>query len=146
MPTAPKLIAGIYFLILAWFCADLVVPLLPEGTQTPWLHETMAVIGAICGWIMSGSRAGDGTHAGFGYGLTTVAMIVFWGVLVFSGNEMLKLSMKRRYDGAVEALQAMVSIGLEYLVLIGIPSIVGALVVGGLFGGWLTEWVAKRWS
>jgi hypothetical protein len=30
--------------------------------------------------------------------------------------------------------------------VIAVPTVIGTLIVGGLFGGWLTEWVAKRWS
>ncbi len=146
MPTASKLAAALFFAGLAWFAADLVKPLLPEGTPTGQLNRIMAVIGASSGWKISGTRAGQGLRAGFGYGLTTSAVITFWGVLIFSGYKMLQYSLNRRFDGPVEALQAMAGYAVDYVVLIAVPSVVGALVVGGLFGGWLVEWVARRWS
>ena len=59
---------------------------------------------------------------------------------------MIQLSIDRRYSGAVEAIQSMVSIGLGYLKMIAVPTIIGSAVVGGIFGGWLTEWVAARSS
>jgi len=86
MPTASKVVAAVYFAALAYFCADLVKPLLPEGTRTGMFNEVLAVIGALSGWKMSGQRAGDGVRAGFGYGLTTSALIVFWGIFLFAGT------------------------------------------------------------
>ena len=46
----------------------------------------------------------------------------------------------------MEALRGMIEIGIEYFVLIGVPTIILSAIIGGLFGGWLTEWAAKRWS
>ena len=146
MPTAAKLIAAAFFGALAWFASDLVKPLLPEGTQTGWFNETMAAVGLFSGWIMAGKRAGDGWWASFGYGLTSSVLIVFWGVLIFAGYEMLDLSLKSRFGGPMQAIKAMIGIGIDYAMLIATPSIIGTLVVGGLFGGWLAEWVARRWS
>lgn len=86
MPTGPKLIAALFFAALGWFGADLVKPLLPEGTQVGKFNIVVAAIGWASGWFMCGARAGDGIRAGFGYGLTSAALIVFWGMLIFSGN------------------------------------------------------------
>lgn len=145
MPTAAKLTAALFFAALAWLCADLIRPLLPEGTQVGYLNYTLAAVGAICGWLMSGARAGDGTRSGFGLGLTSAALLVFWGTFIVAGNEMLALSMSGRFGGPMVALQAMVGIMIGYFKLIAVPQIVLALVVGGLFGGWLTEWADDRW-
>lgn len=146
MPTASKIIAAFFFAALAYFCADLIKPLLPEGTRTGLLNETLAFIGLLSGWRMSGGRAGFGYRSGFGYGLTTAAMIVFWGLFLFSGYKALQYSLDRRFDGPIEAIQAMIAFGVEYAVLFATPTILGAFIVGGLFGGWITEWSAKRWS
>ena len=146
MPTAARLVAAVFFAAMGWFAADLVKPLLPEGTQTGLFNETMAVVGWISGWTMAGARAGDGMRAGFGYGLTTSALIVFWGVLIFSGLEMLDLSLKSRFSGPMGAIKAMIGIAIADLKMISTPEIIGTLVVGGLFGGWLAEWAARRWS
>jgi len=131
---------------LGWFAADLVKPILPEGTKTGLLNETMAVIGFLSGWMMAGARAGEGVRSALGYGLTSSALIVFWGVLVFSSYEMLDLSLKSRFHGPMEAIKAMIGIAIDYIKLISIPEIIGTMIVGGLFGGWLAEWAAKRWS
>ena len=145
MPTIPKAIAALFFAALAYFVGDLIKPLLPEGTRTGLLNETLAVIGGLSGWRISGGRAGLGLRAGLGYGLTSVGVTVFWGLLSFSGYKMLQYSLDRRFSGPIEALQEMVSFAMEYMVLISVPTVLGAMIVGGLFGGWLTEWAAKRW-
>jgi hypothetical protein len=146
MLTIPKVIAGLFFAALGFFVADLIKPLLPEGTRASLLNETLAIIGFVSGWIMAGAKAGDGTRAGLGYGLTSSGLLVFLGLFAFSGYEALDRSMNRRYDGPMEAIMGMIGLGMEYAVLIATPSIVGTMIVGGLFGGWLTEWSAKRWT
>ena len=146
MPTSAKLVAALFFAALGWFCADLVAALLPEGMSSGLLNEVCAAIGAVVGITMLGKRAGDGLRAALGYGLTTSALLAFWGIFAFAFTDMLSNSLDKRYHGAVEAIQAMVGIGMDYAVMIATPSILGALIVGGLFGGWLTEWVARRWS
>ncbi len=145
MPTMPKAIAALYFAALAYFIGDLVKPLLPEGTRVGMLSVTLAALGALSGWRLSGRNAGISLRAGLGYGLTSVAVTAFWGIFLFSGYKMLQLSIDKRFSGPIEALQAMIKFGLEYAVLIATPSILGAMLIGGLFGGWLTEWAAKRW-
>ena len=146
MPTMPKAIAALFFAALGYFCGDLVRPLLPDGTRTGMLNETLAGVGLLSGWLVSGKHAGYGTRAGFGYGLTSGAVLSFWGVFLFSGEKALRVSLDRRFDGPIEAIQAMIKFGLEFYVLIGTPDIIIAVVVGSLFGGWLTEWSAKRWT
>ncbi len=44
MPTFAKVIAAVYFAALGFLCADLVKPLLAEGTPTVWLNETLAAL------------------------------------------------------------------------------------------------------
>ena len=146
MPTAARLVAALFYAALGWFVCDQVKPLLPEGTNTVWLHEIVAIIGWLSGWTMAGARAGDGLRPALGYGLTSAALIVFWSVLIFAGLEMLDLSMKSRFPGPMQAIKAMISIAMDYFKLISIPSIIITMVVGGLFGGWLAAWVSKRWS
>ncbi|MBV1867201.1 MAG: TrgA family protein [Marinosulfonomonas sp.] len=146
MPTASKFVAAVYFAALAYFCADLVKPLLPEGTRAGLLNEVLVFLGILCGWNMSGKRAGDGMRAGFGYGLTTSVLIAGWGIFFFAGYEALELSVSRRYHGPMEAIRGMIGFMIDYAVLISTKNIVGTLFVGGLFGGWLVEGTAKRWS
>lgn len=142
----PKLVAAFFFAALGWFGADLVKPLLPEGTRVSSMNMTLAAFGVLFGWKMVGARAGDGIRSGMGLGLTTAMMMLISSVFSFAGYKMLQLSIKKRYDGPMEAIQAFVEFGIENLVLIAVPGIAITVIVGGMFGGWLTERTAARWN
>lgn len=145
MPTAAKLVAALFFAALAWFTADLIKPLLPEGTAVGMFSPVSAAFGLIVGWTFTGKRIGRALGGGFGIGLTSSILLVFWVLLAFSGSEMIQHSLSKRYDGPVEALKSMMAIAVENLQMAAVPQVIGALVIGGLIGGWLTERAARRW-
>lgn len=146
MPTAAKLIGAIVFAVMVWLVSDLVIGELPEGSPAPWLHEVNAAFGALMGWRVMGSRAGEGAVRSMGLGLSTVAAILFWCLLTWGGYQMTLNSTRMRYGGPVEALQDMANIMVEYLVMIATAPIIGSLILGGVLCGWLTEKAAARWS
>jgi hypothetical protein len=145
MPTAAKLVAALFFAFLGYLAADMVKPLLPPGTQVAVFSPMCALIGLACGWKMAGERAGGGMWPSAGYGVTTSMLIVFWALVVFSGNEMLRRSVRRHYDGAVDAIMGMVQIAIDNIFMIATPTVIATLVLGGLFGGYLAEFAARRW-
>jgi hypothetical protein len=146
MPTAAKLIGAIVFAALAWFVSDLVKPLLPEGSQVGLLSPVNAFFGLIMGWRIMGRGAGNGYVPSLGYGLTTLAAIVFWCLLLWSGYEMTRRAMRLYYDGPMEALQEMAALMAEYARMAADPQVIGAAVIGSLLGAMLTEFFAKRWA
>lgn len=146
MPTAAKLIGALFFTALGYFAADLVIPLLPEGTRTTWLNETVGFFGLIFGWGMAGKNAGTGYRASMGFGLTAAALITFWAVVAFSGAEMLQMSMDRRYSGPMQAVKSMFAIAWDMFRLIGTQEIILTAVIGGIVGGLVCESTSRRWS
>jgi hypothetical protein len=146
MPTAPKLIAALLFGALAFFVSDLIKPLLPEGTQFGLFSLVNPLVGALMGWRISGARAGYSMQASLGYGLTTVAATVFWCLFIWAGYLMVVASTRLRYDGPMEALQDMGSMMIEFAQTMATGPVLGSLVVGALFFGWLTEQVARRYT
>ena len=60
MPTAPKLIAAVFFACVAALAAHLFIPVLPEGTQIKMFRELSAGIGFFCGWFIMGRTVGRG--------------------------------------------------------------------------------------
>ena len=146
MPTAGKLIGAICFAALAYFITDLIKPLLSEGTQVDWFSPVNGLIGLSMGWSIMGRGAGHTYRQAIGYGMTTMAATVFWGLIAWSGYEMLKRSTRLRYDGAVEALQDMALVALEYAQMIAVQEVVIPAIIGALFFSWLTEFFARRWS
>ena len=145
MPTAAKLVAAIAFALLGFFTAELIKPLLPEGTQFGFFREVCAGIGALCGWRVMGVLTGRTYRAAVESGLRTMLTMVFWCVLLLAIYHMVLESMKRRYDGPIEAIQAIFSISLDYLQIMVDPGVIAALLLGGMLGGVLTEWASRRW-
>ncbi len=146
MPTGGKLVGAILFAVLAWFVSDLVKPLLPEGTPTGMLSPINAFIGLLMGWNLMGKGAGKTYRQSIGYGLTTVAATTFWALLLWGGLKMYDRAVKLWFDGPMQALQKMAEFMLEYALLMNDNQVLGTMIVGGIFGGLLTEFFARRWS
>ncbi len=146
MPTGGKLIAALTFAALAYFISDLIKPLLPEGTNVSRLSEINALVGLLMGWKVMGKGAGHTYRQSFGYGLTTLAVTFFWSLLIWSGHEMVKRSIKLYYDGPVEALQEMAALYVDYARVAAVQEVLLPAILGALFVAWLTEFFARRWS
>lgn len=146
MPTAGKLFGAVSFALLCWFVSGFIPPLLPEGVRTDFLQPINAGIGFLMGWMLLGKNAGDGIVASIGHSSTTMVAIVFWALLIWSGDEMLENSVRLRYNGPVEALQDMAITAIEYARLIATPEIIGSMIVGIVVCAIVTEWAAARWS
>ena len=146
MPTGGQLVAAIAFAALAYFITDLVKPLLPEGSRVGWFSPVNALVGLAMGWTIIGRGAGKTYRQSFGLGLTTLAATVFWCLVVWAGYEMLRRSTRLYYDGAVEALQEMAQLAIDYGRLAAVSEVIWPAIVGALFMSWLTEFFARRWS
>jgi hypothetical protein len=146
MPTASKLVAALLFGALAFFVSDLVKPLLEEGTQVGLFSLVNTLVGVLMGWRISGARVGYSMQASLGYGITTVAATVFWCLFIWAGYLMVEASMRLRYDGPMDALQDMGAMMIEFAGTMATPTVLGSLLVGALFFGWLTEQVSRRYT
>ena len=150
MVTMPKLVAGAILVLIALVVTGQVKAVMIaefDSYNFGLLVPVAAVIGFLCGWTIMGSRATGrlGAVTAGSIGLTAVAAMVGWVLVLMTANEMLRLALARRYDGAVEGLTAMVPIGSEYGRHLLHPEIIGTLVAGGLILGWATEFAARRW-
>lgn len=145
MPSAGRFVGVIIFGFIAWYVSELFKPLMPEGTSFGRFSEYNAVIGMVLGWVMLGLRSHPDRKASMAAGVTTSISVWFWGVLIHSGIEMIKLSMRKRYDGPVEALVGMVQLMIKYAMMMATPEIIGVLLVGGLLGGMFSGWAERRW-
>ena len=146
MPTGGKLVGAVLFAALAWYVTELIKPLLPEGTPVGMFSPTNAVIGFLMGWNVMGKGAGVSYRQSVGYGLTTVATILFWGTLLWAGLEAYTKSIRLRYGGPMEALQDMALMMVEQLQLIATQDIIVTLIAGGIVLGVITEFFARRWT
>jgi hypothetical protein len=146
MPTAARLVAAICLAVLAYFISGMVMPLMPESTDFGYFIPVNVFLGLVCGWAIMGKKAGRGTTAAINNGLTGVFVLMLWGVGAQAINEMVRLAMRNRYDGAFEAIVAVFQIGAEYVVIIATVQIGVALVIGAVASGLLTEFASRRWK
>ncbi len=145
MLTAPRLVAALLLGIVGFLGSELIKPLMPEGTQFGLFSFVNMGLGALSGWVVIGSRIGRGMVPAINNGLTGAAALIFWGLFLQAGNEMLRLSLRRRYDGPVEALTDLFRVGLEYGLTMATVPVLGTLFVGGVVAAVLAEISAKYW-
>ncbi|MHC0055016.1 TrgA family protein [Actibacterium sp. D379-3] len=147
MPTAARLFAAIGFALVAFFASESFVFELPEGTDTGWFSYINMAIGAIVGWRTMGTLAGHGYGTAATAGFRTIVTVLFYALLLHSLSEMIRLSMRLRYDGPGEAIIAMLQLILDYgFMVVTSGPVMLILGVGSLLAAWLTEWAASRWS
>jgi hypothetical protein len=142
--TMPKLVAAVLFAILAWYVSNLIEPLFPEGYDPGRFSEGNFVIGLGVGWVVAGSRAGRGWSSGISAGLTAAFALVFWGLLLNCTYEMLRLSLRRQYDGPVEAVVGVFELMMENLLLMINPTVLGALFGGAAIIGLIVEYTSRK--
>ena len=145
MPTAARLVAAICLAIVAFVVSRMVMPLMPESTDFGYFIPVNIVLGMLVGWFAMGKRAGRGTTAAINNGLTGVFLLMLWGIGVQATNEMVRLAMRNRYDGPLEALTAIFEIGAEYALIIATVPIGVVLLIGAVVSGLLTEFAGNRW-
>ena len=146
MPTAAKAIAAICLALLGYFASELVKTLLPEILYWGRFSEFNAGLGFLVGWVVVGRRAGRGTKDAIANGLTGVAALIFWSLFFNAANEMFQLSLKRRFDGPLEAFAAIFEIAIEYGETLVNPMMIVTFIIGALVTGYLSEFAARRWG
>jgi len=145
MPDAARLVAALSLALIAFIVSGQIMPLMPEGTNFGWFTYVNMALGVLCGWIVMGKRAGRGTTSAINNGLTGVAALVFWGLFVQGTYEMVRLAMRNRFDGPLEALSAIFEIGLDYGITIFVPTVILTLLVGSVLAGLATEFAWRNW-
>ncbi len=145
MPDAARLVAAICLAILAFVVSGQIVPLMPESTDFGYFVYVNVGLGALVGWFVMGSRAGRGVTSAINNGLTGVMVFVLWGLLIQATNEMVRLAMRNRYDGPLEAVVDVFKIGAEYGLVLLVPLVIGTLVVGAVLSGLATEVAWRKW-
>ena len=146
MPTAAKLAAAILFGALAWWVSEMIKPLFPEGTDLGRFAEYNAALGAIIGWRVAGSRARTTWLNAVAYGLTAAVGTVIAGLFLYSLLRMLNQSVRKVYEGPMEALVDVVRIMLENVRFVANPDVLTILLLGGVLAGLVTEWVARNYK
>jgi hypothetical protein len=145
MFTAPRLVAAILLAAVGFLASELIKPLMAAGTQFGWFSFLNAGLGAIAGWVVIGGRIGRGVSPAIGHGITGAAALLFWGLFLQSAYEMIQLSLRRRYDGPVEAFNDLLRIALEWGAMIATVPVLGLIFLGGMIAAVLAEISARYW-
>lgn len=143
MPTAAKALAAILLAALGFQVARMIIPLLPEGMAHGRLVETSTFFGFLSGWLVIGPKVGQGFASAFGVGLTGAAAMVAWGLFFNSLWQMITLSLRRQYEGPVDAFMGMLELVMENGLMMATPEIITLLAVGGIVIGLLAEAISK---
>jgi hypothetical protein len=146
MPDAARLASALSLALLAFIVSGQIMPLMPEGTDFGWFTYINITLGVICGWVVMGRRAGKGTTAAINNGLTGMVALVFWALFVQGCYEMIRLAMRNRYDGPIEALTAIFKIGLDYALDVLVLHVIITLLIGGILSGLAAEYAKKKWQ
>ena len=146
MPTAAKLVSAVAFALVGWLAALAYIPQLPEGTNTTYLPPMLAVLGFLVAWLSMGPNAGRGYVSSISLGLRTSVLLVFWGLLCFAVQYMVKQSFHvGHYHNLGEAVLDVPMLMLQYGKPAVCAAVIEVLVVGGVLGGIVTEFAGRRW-
>jgi hypothetical protein len=146
MPTSAKMVAAIILALTGLVAALAVQPFLPEGQRIGWLYQASIGIPIVCAWRTIGRMVGKSYWAALNTGFYGLFVSVFFVLLAFAAGEMLKRSIRLRYDGPMEAITSMFGIALEYSLFLINPPVLIVLLVGGAFAGLAAEWTNRRWA
>lgn len=146
MPTAGRLAGAIAFAAFGYYLYTLLSPLFEEGQEPQYFLKLCVGVGVWAGWVICGKRASDGYKAGIGTGFTAVAAMAFWIVFLMSFADMIKKSMRKLYDGPMEALVDVFSLMLDAGAVFATADVGIALAIGGFVCGFFTSFIGKRFS
>lgn len=144
MPTAGRLTAAIAFAVIGAYVAFLISPLFEQDKEPSWWIPLCVLAGIWSGWVVVGSRAGRGYSSGIGNGITGIAAFIFWVLFLMSFADMIKRSLRKTYEGPVEAVVNVFELMSEYMFAFWSPTLIGIIVLCGVGGGLFSEFFAKR--
>ncbi|MGL4237886.1 TrgA family protein [Tabrizicola sp.] len=145
MPTGAKLMAAISFAVVGFIVAHFYALNMPDASSAGPIREAAALIGAIVGWRIMGGSVGKGYIEAAGSGIKTAVIFVVVALLLLALQEMLMNSVKMRYEGALDAiLDVFLTMAQRSEALLSL-GVLGAVFIGGIIAGIVTENAGRRW-
>ena len=144
MPTAGRLAAAIALAVLGGIIAYRLEPAFPEGGIPGYWLPLCLGAGIWAGWVVIGKRTGRGYSSAVGNGITGTLAMGFWILFIMSFTDMIQKSLRRLYDGPMEALVNVFEIMTEYATILYSNDLAMVLAVGAVIVGVFSEFVAKR--
>ncbi|MFT5797241.1 MAG: hypothetical protein ACI84R_001298 [Candidatus Azotimanducaceae bacterium] len=145
MPDRAKVMGALCLCAMAYILSEMIKPQFLEDYNFGYFTYVNMLLGVIVGWTFMGKRAGFGLVPAVNNGVTGVISLLMLAVAVQSINEMLRLSMRSRYDGAFDAVLSIIPIGLDFILLVSTLPFWGTAIIGGVLSGLIVEAVWRRW-
>jgi hypothetical protein len=130
---------------MAYIMSEMVKPQFQEDFNFGYFTYVNMLLGVVVGWAFMGKRAGFGIVPAINNGITSVVSLFLVAVAIQSANEMLRLAMRLRYDGAFDAVLSIIPIALDYTILVSTIPFWGTTLIGGILSGLIVEAVWRRW-
>ena len=151
MPTAGKLVACLGLAGLGYWIGREAFNLLTEMSRMGYLPPLGAGIGALVGWMVIGPdtvRRGARSGAGrcIASGLKGAVFFTILLLLSIGVVQMLRLAVRRRYDGPMEAVTDIVGQALKVGHLLMDPVLIASLGLGAGLVGVIAVWAGGRWQ
>ena len=146
MPTAPKLVSAVAFALVGLFAGLACIAQQPLRTAACMTPAIVAALGFIIGWRFFGRNFGKRYGQSVGYGLPSSILFV-WALSGFSTfTEPIKATRQLYRAGVVRAVRDITKIIMEYGKPVIAQEVFIAPVVGGIMGGMVVEFSARRWT
>ncbi|MDA9136030.1 TrgA family protein [Ascidiaceihabitans sp.] len=144
MPSSSKVSGSLCLCALAYILFELAKPQFIEDFNFGYFTYVNMLVGVIIGWVLMGKRAGFGLVFAINNGVTSTFSMVLVVIFIQSANEMIRLSMRGRYDGLVEALLEIIPIGIDFVVKVSSTALWGTALIGGIVAGLIVEAIWHR--
>ncbi len=144
MPTAARLVGAIAFAIVGFFIFNAMLPEYGDDTVPRFLLPLCIGAGLWAGWVLCGKHA-HSVVSGIGTGLTAGIAQGFWILLIMSFVRMIEQSLRRRYDGPMEAVVDVFTIMFDNGVMFGTTLMAITVLGGSVIAGMITGAIGKKY-
>jgi len=144
MPNTSKVSGSLCLCALAYILSELAKPQFIEDFNFGNFTYVSMLVGVIVGWVIMGKLAGFGLVSAVNNGVTSTFSMVLVVIFIQSANEMIRLSMRGRFDGLFEALLEIIPIGIDFVVKVSSTSLWGTALIGGIVAGLIVEAIWHR--
>ena len=144
MPSGTKVASSFCLCALAYILSELVKPTFIEDYNFGYFTYVSMLVGVIVGWTSMGERVGFGLIPAINNGIMGTFSMVASVIFIQSANEMIRLSMRGRYDTLSDALLGIVPIGIDFVVQVSSTALWGTALIGGILAGLIVEAIWNR--
>ncbi|MDE1131479.1 MAG: TrgA family protein [Ascidiaceihabitans sp.] len=144
MPSSTKVASSLCLCALAYILSELVKPTFIEDYNFGYFTYVSMLVGVIVGWTSMGERVGFGLVPAINNGITGTFSMVASVIFIQSANEMIRLSMRGRYDTLFDALLGIVPIGIDFVVQVSSTALWGTALIGGILAWLIVEAIWNR--